>query len=99
MRDLDVTVQAANGTYCTGVALVHLGYPDLARSFFGWFRWFEARWPFGQHQMHEAVRRQIPQAADLIEAAEPEEMSLDRIIDAALDAAHTLDAATSPIQT
>ena len=43
--------------------------------------------------MHEAVRRQTPQAADLIEAAEPEEMSLDRIIDAALDAADNLDLA------
>ena len=99
MRDLELTIHAPNGTYCTGVALAHLGYTDLARSFFGWFRWFEAHWPFGQHHVHDAVRRQVPEATDLIEAAEPEEMSIDRIIDAGLDAADAVDVSKSPIQT
>ena len=94
MRDIDIFIQAANGTYCTGVALVHLGHPTTAEPFFRWFNSLAARWPFGpRHGAHDSVREHLPQAADLIEAAEPEEVPIDQIIDAALDAADALDAA------
>ena len=72
-----------------GVALVHLGHPTTAEPFFGWFNSLAAQWPFGsRHPIHDAAREHVPQAADLIEAAEPQDVPIDRIIDVALDAAN-----------
>jgi len=90
IRDLDVEHPAGYLAYCTGVALVHSGYADIARPFFGWYRTRRRRL---EHPMNHAIRECVPEAASLIEAAESENAPIDRIIDAAMDAADTLDAA------
>ena len=96
MRELDVEGPTSHLTYCTGVALVALGNADMARPFFGWY---QARRKREEHPMHDAVREHVPEAAALIDAAVPEGAPIDRITDAALHAADTLDAANTPATT
>jgi predicted ATPase len=90
MRDLDIEGPAGFLAYCTGVALAYLGHVDIAQSFFACF---QARRPEEQHPMHGAVRERFPKIAALVEVVAPEDVTIDRITDAAFTAADSLDAA------